>query len=399
MATEQRVWFSYVDDYENFEEGVNDADSFSLAIPTTNTIVWVKSLKDIVVGTSGGEWSVSSNEIGTPLTPNNWSVDEQSNYGSKNIQAIKINESIFFVDFVGRKIREMTYSDSDRKYVAPDLTSLAEHITMGGITSMAYQKNPDSILWVTLDDGSLIAMVYDREQDVVAWSEQPVGGTSVEVQSVCVTPGANEDTITISVKRTINEADTIYIEQLASRTFTAIEDCFFVDSGITVENDPASATLAGLTHLVGETVTVLGDGVKYTPTAVVNASGEVTISTAVEKAQVGLSKDSLLQPMRIVLGGQDGTSMGSITRVNELVISFLNTGAAKYGSNEDDLHSVDFTDERWTNSCEITGLFTGEVVVSMPGGFDPLNPIIITSDGPMPCTVRAIVPRMDITGR
>jgi len=114
---------------------------------------------------------------------------------------------------------------------------------------------------------------------------------------------------------------------------------------------------------------------------------------------VGLSKDSLLQPMRIVLGGQDGTSMGSITRVNELVISFLNTGAAKYGSNEDDLHSVDFTDNRWTNSCEITGLFTGEVVVSMPGGFDPLNPIIITSDGPMPCTVRAIVPRIDVTGR
>lgn len=399
MATEQRVWLSYVNDYEQFEEGVNDADSFSLAIPTTNTIVWVKSLKDILIGTSGGELSISSNEVGTPLTPSNWSVDEQSNYGSKAIQPVKVNESILFVDLVGRKIREMTYSDADRKYVAPDLTALAEHITIGGITSIAYQKNPDSILWVTLEDGSLIAMTYDREQNVVAWSEQPIGGTSVEVQSVCITPATAEDTITISVQRTINGADAIYIEQLASRTFTDIEDCFFVDSGITVENSPASATLTGLTHLIAETVTVLGDGVKYTPTAVVNASGEVTISTAVEKAQVGLSKDSLLQPMRIVLSGQGGSSMGSITRVNELVISFLNTGAAKYGSDEDDLHSIDFTDNRWTNSCEITGLFTGEVVVSMPGGFDPLNPIIITSDGPMPCTVRAIVPRMDVTGR
>ena len=399
MTAEQRVWLSYVNDYENFEEGVDDADSFSLVIPTTDTIVWVQSLKDIVFGTSGGEWSISSNEVKTPLTPSNWSVDERSNYGSKAIQAIKVNESILFVDYVGRKIREMVYSDADRTYVAPDLTALAEHITYSGITSIAYQKNPDSILWVTLDDGSLRIMPYDREQNVIAWAKIPVGGTSVEVQSVCVTPAASEDTITISVKRTINGADAIYIEQLASRVFTDIEDCFFVDSGITVENSPASATLTGLTHLIAETVTVLGDGVKYTPTAVVNASGEVTISTAVEKAQVGLSKDSLLQPMRIVLGGQGGTSMGSITRVNELVVSFLNTGAAKYGSSEDDLHSIDFTDIRWTNSSEITGLFTGEVVVSMPGGFDPLNPIIITSDGPMPCTVRAIVPRMDITGR
>ncbi len=399
MATEQRVWLSHVNGYENFEEGVNDADSFSLSIPTTDTIVWVKSLRDIVFGTTGGEWKISSNEVETPLTPSNWSVKEQSNYGSKAIQPVKVNESILFVDFVGRKIREMTFSDADRRYVSPDLTSLAENITVGGITTLAYQKNPDSILWATLEGGYLLAMVLDREQDVVAWSKQPIGGTSVEVQSVCVTPASDEDTITISLKRTINGADTIYIEQLASRTLTALEDAFFVDSGVTVENDPASATITGLTHLIGEVVTVLGDGAAYTPTAVVDASGEVTISTAVEKAQVGLIKNSILQPMRIVLGGQDGSSMGSITRINELVISFLDTGAAKYGSDENDLHSIDFTDNRWTNSSEITGLFTGEVVVSMPGGFSVYNPIIITSEGPMPCTIRAIVPRMDVTGR
>lgn len=392
------VWLSRVGDYENFKEDVNDADSFSIQLTTTNEILWIEALESLIVGTSGDEWRIGSNELDTPITPNNFNARQQTNYGSKNIQALKVNDTILFVDFVGRKIREMTYSEADRKYVAPDLTALAEHITYSGITSIAHQRNPDSILWVTLDDGSLIAMTYDREQDVVAWSKQPIGGTSVEVQSVCVTPAADEDTITISVKRTINGADTIYIEQLASRVFTDIEDCFFVDSGITVANSPASATIAGLTHLIAETVTVLGDGVAYTPTAVVDASGEVTISTKVEKAQVGLSKDSLLQPMRIVLSGPEGSSMGSITRVNELVISFLNTGAAKYGSDEADLHSIDFTDNRWTNSCEITGLFSGEVVVSMPGGFSTLNPIIITSDGPMPCTVRAIVAKIHVTG-
>ncbi len=37
MSTSLKLWFSHTSDYENFEEGVKDADSFGLSIPTTNT--------------------------------------------------------------------------------------------------------------------------------------------------------------------------------------------------------------------------------------------------------------------------------------------------------------------------------------------------------------------------
>ncbi|GAF70612.1 unnamed protein product, partial [marine sediment metagenome] len=393
------VWLSKVGDYDNFKEGVNDADSFMVQLASTNTVLWMEAFDNLIIGTSGDEWVMKSNNLDTPLTPNSWGVKQQTTYGSKNVQAMKVNETILFVDYVGRKLREMTFSYQNEKYVAPDLTALAEHITKSGITSMAYQRSPEPMVWATLGDGTLIAVTYDREQDVVAWATYPVGGTDVVVQSVCVTPGTTEDRVTISVRRKINSASVTYIEELASRTFTAIEDCFFVDSGITVANSPASVTIAGLTHLIGETVKVLGDGVEYTPTAVVNGDGEVTISTKVAKAQVGLAITSLVQPMRIVVDTQGGTSLGSITRINEIVAVFLDTGAAQYGSSEDDMHDIDFTDERLVNNSEITGLFSGEVVLSMPGGFTSQNSIIIKSEAPLPCTLAALVARMDVTGR
>lgn len=50
------------------------------------------------------------------------------------------------------------------------------------ITSMAFQKNPDPILWCVRSDGVLLSMTYDREQNVIAWSRHPfIGADAVGV--------------------------------------------------------------------------------------------------------------------------------------------------------------------------------------------------------------------------
>jgi len=105
------------------------------------------------------------------------------------------------VDYVGRKIREMTFSDEKQKFVAPDLAALAEHITLTGITSMAYQRSPDNILWCTLDNGRLLSMSYERDQNVVAWAHHILGGTNATVESVATIPGTDEDEVWLSVRR------------------------------------------------------------------------------------------------------------------------------------------------------------------------------------------------------
>ena len=411
------LWLSKSGDYDNFEAGVNDDDSFSFTVPTQDEIRWLGALESLLLGTAGGEFKIGSNKLDTPLTPTNFTIKQQSEYGSNQIQPVKINSSLLFVDYVSRKVREMTFVDP--KYQSPDLTALAEHITKSGITSVARQKNPDSILWFTLGDGSLISMTYEREQNVLAWAKHPVGGDPF-VQWVCVIPGATEDIIYLSCYRNLSgdtvyyddeavtyEGETVtagigevvYLEKIAPRLYDDIEDAYFVDSGLTITNSPASAILAGLDHINGETVKILGDGVMMDDAVV--EDGQVTckldgVDTAVTTAQVGLASIYKAQPMRVVL---DGSSMGSITRINKMVLSFVNTLGAKYGISDSELFGIDFSDIRWTNNTLITGLFTGEVVVEMPGNFDPLNPMVISGSDPLPCTLRCIIPEIDATGR
>ncbi len=171
----QTVWFSETDDFEDFEIGTNDAESFEIALLSTNSIRWIEALEEAIVGTSGDNWKITSNKAYVPITPTNWAARRQTTDGSKAVQAARVNDALLFVDSVGRKIRELTYGEIEGRLVAPDLNALAEHMTESGIISIAYQHNPDPILWCVLEDGTLLSMTYERQQGVVAWSRHLTG--------------------------------------------------------------------------------------------------------------------------------------------------------------------------------------------------------------------------------
>lgn len=398
------VWLSESGDYEDFEEGTNDSDSFSVVLPSTNAIRWVKALDALLVGTIGGEWRIRATTLDAALTPTvGKDIKQQTTYGGSKVQPLKVNDAILFVDYVSRKIREMVFSDPKQKFVAPDLTALAEHITKGGIASIALQKNPDTIIWATLttpftrEDGSvisLISMVYERDQDVVAWSAHPLGGNGI-AESVIVIPSTTEDEIWISVKRTINTLTVRYIEQMQPRDWGSDdEDIFFVDSGLTYSGD-ATSTLTGLGHLVGKTVSVLGNGAKFAD-EIVDSNGEITLAETVTKAHVGLSYEYKLKPNRYDMVTAGGTARGSIKKTSELVISFFKTLNAQYGDGVD-TRDIDWrTDEPYDSPPD---LFTGDRPVSFDGGFSAEDPVVISGSDPFPCTVISIVPRVDKTGR
>jgi len=245
----QTVWLSESDDFEDFEAGTNDSDSFSLVMSSDkmNAIRWLSALESLTLGTIGGEWRIRATALDEEITPKNFNVRQQTTRGSKKIQPLAVGDATLFVDYVGRKIRELIYSDDKAKYVSPDLSALAEHITLTGITCMAYQRNPDAIIWSTLDNGELLTMTYERDQDVVAWARHPLGGTSVVAESVAVIPGTSEDEVWVSASRTVNGSTVRYIEQLQPRVSVAIEDSFFVDSGLKYDGGDA-VNITGITQ-------------------------------------------------------------------------------------------------------------------------------------------------------
>ena len=115
----------------------------------------------------------------------------------------------WFVSLIAkRKLREMVYNYEVDGFIAPDMTILAEHITKGGLTSFAYQQEPDSILWATRTDGTLLGLTYQRNEKVVGWHRHILGGYSDSGKTIArsfksftansTTVSTANDTITIS---------------------------------------------------------------------------------------------------------------------------------------------------------------------------------------------------------
>lgn len=390
---QQNIWLSKTGKFENFEAGINNADSFGLRLPTANSGRWLGSLGTLAAGDGGVEWRIKA-PLDEALTPTNFDIKKQTAFGSANLQVAEVGSVLLFVDSVGRKVREFTFSEADQKYTAPDLTALAENITVSGIVSMAHQKNPDSMLWCVLENGKMITLSYDREQNVTAWARHPMDGL---VQSVAVIPASGEDEVWISIVRSVDAKNRVYIEKFESRVLDIRkENSFFVDSGI-IYNGAAINVITGLGHLEGRTVAVLADGEVLAERRV--EGGQIVLSTAARNVRVGLSYTSVVTPMRLDVNLSSGTTLGSIKKIPEISFSFHNTLNAKYGVSTDALFNIDWDDVKWKNTSEVEGLFTGLVTAAFDGGFDVEDELVITQSDPLPCTVRAIIPRMEKTGR
>lgn len=379
-----------------FNQLITDASSFSLTLDsgTRNAIQWIAAKKHILIGTTGGEWRMGGVSQ-RPLTPTSYDLKQQTNRGSKDMQPILISDAIAFVNVVGRKLHKLTFDGISEDYETPDLSVLAEHITESGITSMAFQRNPDEILWLTRVDGVPLSMTYDPIQNVIAWASHPLGTALAE--SVTVIPGDGEDEVWFFVQRTIGGSTVRNVERMKPRNWgDDVEDQFFVDSGLTYDSTPTN-NFTGLEHLEGETVAILGDGAVFPTQVVTGATLPNDLDHDVSVAQIGLPFTYKLKPMRMDQNTQAGTSKGSVKKFAEVVISFFRTSLAGFGDGNTTFKIP------WRESSDDYGdppaLFSGDKVVVTDGGFDVEDPFEITGSDPVNCAVRAIIPRVEQTGR
>jgi len=284
------------------------------------------------------------------------------------------------VQKAGRKVRGLTYKWEWDRYVSPDMTLLAEHITRPGISGrMAYQQEPNSIVWAVRADGVLLGLTYQPDQEVVAWHRHITDG---EVESVASIPGIGRDELWLSVKRTIGGVTKRFIEYMEAEEVDSREDWFFVDSGLTYTG-PAATTISGLDHLEGKTVSILADGIVVAD-QVVSGSGTITLTTAASKVHVGLPYTSKLQSMRIEAGSAEGTAQSKIKKIRKVAVRLLESSGFKIGPNENKL------DTKATG----TELFTGDVEILFKGGWETEGKIMVVQEQPLPLTVLAMIARM-----
>jgi hypothetical protein len=405
FATGQIIDMSVAADFENFsdrntagEVSPDMAISIEISSDTVNNVEWLSPSDGLLIGTTGGEFVAGEVTTDEPLGPGNVKITQQSLFGSKSVIPAQIGDVLLFVQRSGRKLRELQYEFASNGYKSTDLTVLAEHISSGGISDVAYQQEPHSILWACRTDGLLLGFTYNREQDVLGWHRHPVGGNGiVECLEHIPNPNGTQDDVWMIVRRTINGQTKRYIEYIET-DFTeenTLTQAFFVDSGLSY-NGAATSTLSGLGHLEGQTVQVLVNGATH-PDRVVT-SGAISLQVPATTASVGLGYDSVLQTMRLEAGAADGTAQGKTKRITKVVIRFLATLGAKAGPDLNTLDQIEFRGGSDPMN-QPPPLFTGDKLVEWPGGYDFDGYVTVKQEQPLPMTVIAIMPQVTTQDR
>jgi hypothetical protein len=396
----QTLYFSKSGDYENMTAGTNadDAMVYTIASNQVNVIRFLKTQRTLIVGTVGGEFTVSADGTDAAVTPTNITIKRQSSYGSANVDAIPAGNATLFLQRAKRKIRELSYNFDVDGYQAADLTILNDVVTKTGINEMSYQQSPDSILWCVRDDGVLAGLTYLRGEEVIAWHRHILGGSfgdgNAVVESVASISGElNEDELWVIVKRTINGATKRYVECFAQFDFdeTTPTDFRFLDSHLTYSGS-ATTTLSGLDHLEGQTVSILADGATH-PNKVVS-SGSITLDRQTEKAVVGLSYDSVLQTMRIEGGAAEGTSQGKTKRISKVVLRLFETVGVKVGPSLDNLEAIPFRTSSDPMDTPVSTFIAGDKEIEFNDDFNSDGFIFIKQDQALPCSILAIYPTL-----
>ena len=404
-AEPQTLYFSKSGDYENMTSGTNadDAMIYTIASNQVNKVRYLKAQRTLIVGTTGGEFTISADGTDAAITPTNIVIKKQSSYGTAEVDAIAAGNAILFLQKAKRKIRELSYNFDVDGYVAPDLTILNDIVTKSGINDMAYQQEPDSILWCVRDDGVFAGLTYQRSENVIAWHRHKLGGTFGTgasatgygvVESVATISGElTEDELYVIVKRTINGATKRYIEVFAPFDFdeTTSTDFRFLDSHLTYSGS-STTTLSGLSHLEGQVVSVLADGSTHADKQV--SSGSITLDRSVTSAVVGLKYDSVLQTMRVEGGAAQGTSQGKIKRISKVVLRLFETIGAKVGPTLTDLETIPFRTTSSPMGQPVSTLIAGDKQVEFRDDFNSDGFIFVKQDQPLPLSVLAIYPTL-----
>lgn len=395
-----KVWLTKTFDFYDMgtSQPLVDDDAITVNMQTgrVNSIRWLADGENLNVGTTDNVRVLTRANMQVGFSASNFQSLTRSQVGSADVRPITVQQTTLFADFYGKIIREFVFNQDNAGFVANNVSILSDHLLSSGIVEMAYQKSPDSIIWVVTGDGGLVSMTYDQEQKIVGLTPCPIAGgdsgTKAIVESVCSIPGASQDDVYLVVRRTIEGAVRRFVEVLAPAFEVAAlaSAVVGVDSAITYAGSPTSV-VTGAAHLAGLTVNALADGMVVRG-LVVSATGKVTLPFAASTITLGLPYSSVGVTLPMAQLSQDGVHLGRKAQAGELYFSVMDSLGLKVKG----LTSIDAYEvfRRDTAIDPISGAMVpreGLFQTRLDSSWKQNGQFQFFVDDPLPCTVRAVV--------
>ena len=224
--------------YETFTPAVNNEDdgAINIQLATNATgdgsdIKWLIGGSYLLCGTYGGEFVIRGTGDGA-ITPTDISARQRTNWGGERVQPVVVGSFVHFVQRCGEKLRQFQYDYYYDTYKGVDVSIFSEHFLKSGVKQLSYLKNPDSMLVLTMNNGTIVLLTLEQDQSVLAWSLLEFKGNIKSSETI---PSFNGyyDELWYIIERNINGQSVKYIERMQDLITPDIQqDCWYVRSGL-----------------------------------------------------------------------------------------------------------------------------------------------------------------------
>lgn len=417
------MWFSQTNDvYQLDERGIVTDSGYTDPVvatdPFTTTlrsdklakIRWMTSSKVITVGTQAREFIVQGPSQAASIGPTNIQSNQETPHGSADAMAAKVENAVVFMQRSRKQLRELSYTEAEDSFKAANLNVLAEHIaakplfegfrdtTEAAFVDLHMQEYPLGVLWCLNSAGSIQGLTRERQQEVLAWHDHEIGGTTQmssggpvyanaayvpKVLTISCVPTEPEDAgvyaankgepdqLWMVVSRGVGAhdlvsdvpADTMYTEKMfvekmavdwdypnlfenwQSTAGTPYEapvymDCAYITNDVYEDIANAAGIIGPLPHGKGAVVSVLLNGADIGEFTV-DANNKIDINAHITgltswNAVVGFNFTADLVPVVAEVPAQTGSSQGLPRKIDKLTLHMYRSAAISFGRMTDD---------------------------------------------------------------
>lgn len=201
------------------------------------------TISGLLTLTGNGVWLINGG-TSSAITPSDQNAQAQAQIGCSAIMPpLYVNLHILYVQSKNSIVRDIAYNFINSVFQGTDITVFSDHLFQGyTLSQWAYAEEPFKVIWAVRNDGSLLSLTYIKEQEIQGWAKHDTNGIFVGVCSIIEPP---VDAIYVIVKRYIigHNVWVYYSERADNRQWNDVEDCFCIDSGLSLPMTHPNATL------------------------------------------------------------------------------------------------------------------------------------------------------------
>lgn len=343
------IYTSRSGEYENFDVSrpLQDSDAITIGVVAgrVNSINQLVSTTSLLALSSDAVFKIDGATDGGYLTATQTRARRQIGRGSGRLNPVVVDNTIFYRPNAGSSVLSIGYSFEQDGFTTTDVSIFSPHFFRNfDITGWAFLQEPDAMLVAVRSDGKLLCFTFEQEQQVWGWTLWETDG---RVDSVCAITENGEDRLYLTVWRTIDGVDRLYIERLATSLWSDWRASCYLDCATSYVVDEPRSTFPGLGYLEGRTVDALADGAIVRDLVVTN--GAITLPATIGSARqltVGLRYTSLVETLPLIVPG--GGNAARRQQLGQAVLELIDSTDVFAGPSEDKLHRVKSRDdEAW----------------------------------------------------